>query len=102
MFQDDARTTQIETAPPLKLAAVFRERRALSFIVVWFVSNGLFGIGAGTLGLSDAPVAWQAHVGGFVAGLLLFPWFDPAQPEPAADSDIALPPPDSVAVPHQE
>ena len=23
-------------------------------------------------------VAWQAHIGGFLAGLLLFSWFDPA------------------------
>jgi membrane associated rhomboid family serine protease len=23
-------------------------------------------------------VAWQAHIGGFLAGLFLFSWFDPA------------------------
>lgn len=102
MFQDEPQATQMETAPPLRLAAVFRERRALSFIVVWFVSNSLFGIGAGSLGLSDAPVAWQAHVGGFVAGLLLFPWFDPVPPEPTVDSDVTPPSPGGVAVTHEE
>ncbi len=25
------------------------------------------------------PIAWQAHVGGFVAGLALFGWFDPVR-----------------------
>jgi membrane associated rhomboid family serine protease len=24
----------------------------------------------------EQPVAWQAHIGGFLAGLLLFPLFD--------------------------
>jgi membrane associated rhomboid family serine protease len=28
-------------------------------------------------GVDDAEVAWQAHIGGFVAGLLLFALFDP-------------------------
>jgi membrane associated rhomboid family serine protease len=27
-------------------------------------------------------VAWQAHIGGFLAGLLLFPLFDPIRPAP--------------------
>ena len=39
-------------------------------------TNFMFGAGAHTLGASDAPVAWVAHVGGFVAGLLAFPLFD--------------------------
>jgi membrane associated rhomboid family serine protease len=77
MFQAGREATPLHAAKPLGLAAVFRERRALSFITVWFVTNTLFGAGAVSFGLADAPVAWQAHVGGFVAGLLLFPWFDP-------------------------
>ncbi len=44
-------------------------------------TNLVFGAGAQTLGASDAPVAWIAHVGGFIAGLVAFPLFDrrPAQ-----------------------
>ncbi len=68
--------------PILPLMAVFRERRAVSFLVAWFASNALFGIGSISFGLSDQPVAWQAHVGGFLAGLLLFRWFDPAPAPP--------------------
>jgi hypothetical protein len=30
----------------------------------------------------SAVVAWQAHIGGFLAGLLLFSWFDPAPNRP--------------------
>ena len=39
-------------------------------------TNFLFGVGATALGASDAPVAWIAHVGGFVAGLFAFGLFD--------------------------
>ena len=34
----------------------------------------------------DQSVAWQAHIGGFLAGLLLFSLFDPV---PRAASDAA-------------
>ncbi len=78
MFQSPRSSDDQRTAPALSLVGVFRERRALSFIVAWFVTNSLFGAGSMSFGLSDAPVAWQAHVGGFLAGLLMFPWFDPA------------------------
>ena len=80
MFSITRNDTDPRFTTPLSLVGVFRERRAVSFIAVWFVTNSLFGAGSMTLGLSDAPVAWQAHVGGFVAGLLLFPLFDPAPP----------------------
>ena len=101
MFQGDPRSAEASTVPSLRLVDVFRERRAVSFMLVWFVTNTLFGIGAGSLGLSDAPVAWQAHVGGFVAGLLLFPWFDPMAPRADVDRD-ATPVPGAAGVPHEE
>ncbi len=61
----------------LPLRHVMRDSRVLTFIVFWFFSNLVFGVGAQPLGLSDASIAWQAHVGGFLAGLLLFSVFDP-------------------------
>jgi membrane associated rhomboid family serine protease len=99
MFQGEQGFQDNSAAPPLRLAAVFRDRRALSFIVVWFVTNSLFGAGAISFGLTDAPVAWQAHVGGFVAGLLLFPWFDPID---ASDADGSVGDPPSPATPAEE
>ena len=63
-------------APAASLAQVLTDRRALIFIAIWMATNFVFGAGAQTLGASEAPVAWVAHVGGFVAGLLLFPLFD--------------------------
>ena len=80
IFRPDA-TVLIATGGPLSApASTLREllvdRRAWFFIVVWMVTNFLFGAGATSLGASDAPVAWVAHVGGFLAGLLAFSLFD--------------------------
>ncbi len=74
---------EIELIPAVSLRGVFVERRALIFLAIWFGTNFIFGAGAQTFGLSDMPVAWVAHVGGFVAGLVLFPLFDrPFRPPP--------------------
>jgi membrane associated rhomboid family serine protease len=61
------------------LFELLTQRRALVFIAIWMATNFVFGAGAQTLGASEAPVAWIAHVGGFVAGLLAFPLFDRPQ-----------------------
>ena len=56
--------------PPLSLVETFTDRRALSFILVWLVVNVLFGLtGIGTSG--EDRIAWEAHLGGFLSGLVL-------------------------------
>src|SRR5437588_835772 len=40
----------------------------------------LLGIGSLSLDGGEQAVAWQAHIGGFVAGLLAFAAFDPVRP----------------------
>ncbi|WP_034490989.1 rhomboid family intramembrane serine protease [Afifella pfennigii] len=49
---------------------------AAFFILVWFAINLLFGVESIVPG-ADGLIAWQAHIGGFLAGLFLFPLFDP-------------------------
>ena len=75
--------------PALPLLDALRDRRILIFVIVWFGLNFLFGLGSLSVTGSEQTVAWQAHVGGFVAGLLLFGLFDPvSQPadgKPSAD-----------------
>ena len=61
-------------APPLR--QLLRERRVVIFLVIWLATNFIFGAGAQTFGLSEAPVAWLAHLGGFALGFFLFPLFD--------------------------
>jgi membrane associated rhomboid family serine protease len=63
--------------PAIPLSGVLRDARVLIFLAVWFGVNLLFGIGSSPLTGTNEAVAWQAHIGGFLAGLLLFSWFDP-------------------------
>jgi membrane associated rhomboid family serine protease len=52
--------------------AVFR-RSFWLIVVLWFAMNAATGIAG--IGGEGEPVAWVAHVGGFVVGLVLFPLF---------------------------
>ena len=64
--------------PALPLTGVLSDARVLIFLAVWFGINLVFGMSSLTIAGGSEPVAWQAHIGGFLAGLLLFSWFDPA------------------------
>jgi membrane associated rhomboid family serine protease len=61
--------------PAMSLVEMVTNRTAMSFLVIWFLINLGVGLTSGTT--LGAAVAWQAHIGGFLAGLLLFPLFDP-------------------------
>ena len=76
------RRASLRPAQPLR--EVVRDRRAVTFLIAWFATNLLFGLGSISLGLGNGPIAWEAHIGGFLVGLLLFGLFDPARgPIPA-------------------
>jgi membrane associated rhomboid family serine protease len=76
--------------PALPLFQGLCNPRVLAFLAVWFGVTIVFGIGSIAVGASEQSVAWQAHIGGFVAGLVLFSLFDPI----ARPSDAAAPPAD--------
>ena len=65
--------------PALPLIAVLRDSRVMIFLAVWFGLNLLFGIGSLSIDGGDQAIAWQAHIGGFLAGLLAFALFDPVR-----------------------
>ena len=73
--------------PALPLGEALRDRRVLIFLAVWFGLNFLFGMGSLSITGGEQSVAWQAHVGGFVAGLVLFGLFDPVAPAPYRPDD---------------
>src|SRR5450432_4864707 len=77
--------------PALSLMRALRNPRVLGFLGVWFGVNIIFGMGSIAIGADGASVAWQAHIGGFLAGLMLFSLFDPV-PRAAPDAADALPP----------
>jgi membrane associated rhomboid family serine protease len=69
----DAAAYRVPAAP---LSATLRDPRLVAFLAVWFGLNLLLGLGS--FGINgDSPIAWQAHIGGFLAGLVLFSMFDP-------------------------
>jgi len=70
------RDSETVRQPAMPLAKVFTDARALPFLLAWLGVNLLFGLISQPLGMTSGPVAWEAHVGGFLAGLLLFPLFD--------------------------
>jgi membrane associated rhomboid family serine protease len=72
--------------PALSLSRALRNGRVLGFLGVWFGVNILFGVTSLAIGVDGASVAWQAHIGGFFAGLILFSLFDPV---PRMHSDAA-------------
>jgi membrane associated rhomboid family serine protease len=65
--------------PALSLMRALRNGRVLGFLGIWFAVNIIFGVGSLAIGAEGASVAWQAHIGGFLAGLLLFSLFDPVR-----------------------
>ena len=71
------------SAPAQGLGEVLTNPRALTFLLVWVGMNVLFG--ASDLGLAgeNVRIAWQAHLGGFAAGLVLFGLIDPRRKEQA-------------------
>ena len=77
-----------DRVPAAPLLVALRNPRVFTFVAVWFGLNLLFGLGSVSfLTGENQSVAWEAHVGGFLAGLLLFSMFDPVQPAPVVDDE---------------
>lgn len=72
--------------PAVPLSGLLADRRVLAFLAVWFGINLLAGFGTLALPGEEAVVAWEAHVGGFLVGLLTFDLFDPARAPPPTRS----------------
>ena len=65
----------------MSVAEVFQDQRARLMIGSWVAINLLFGLFLDRM-FSAGGIAWEAHLGGFAAGLLLFSWFDIEVPRP--------------------
>jgi membrane associated rhomboid family serine protease len=74
---------QSYSTPAASLGAALRDPRVLIFAGVWFGINLLLGFV--TVPLAGENIAWQAHIGGFLAGLFLFALFDPVPPAHAPE-----------------
>ena len=59
----------------LSFGQLIRDRNAVMFALVFFALQVLTGASEATTGsslIAEGVVAWEAHLGGFVAGLLAF------------------------------
>lgn len=74
LWRDRELASRIPAAP---LAASLRDPRVVAFLLVWFGVNILFGVFSLGMPGVEQSIAWQAHIGGFLAGLLAFAAFDP-------------------------
>jgi membrane associated rhomboid family serine protease len=61
-------------------------RPILSFSLIWGALNLAVGLIGGSFLGADGAIAWQAHLGGYLAGLLLAGPFDALRPRPLAPS----------------
>lgn len=50
--------------------------RMIIIIAIWAGLNLVFGLGSMTMGGVEGEIAWEAHVGGFLFGLLFYGFFD--------------------------
>jgi membrane associated rhomboid family serine protease len=67
----------------LSIRQTFSHSQTLIFMLVWLVINYLFGSGVVDITGQGASIAWEAHLGGFLFGLLALPLFAQRQNIPA-------------------
>jgi membrane associated rhomboid family serine protease len=62
--------------PLESLSRTLTDRRILAVLGFWVLLNVVFGLGVVSLAGTSGDIAWEAHIGGFVFGLLCFGFFD--------------------------
>jgi membrane associated rhomboid family serine protease len=74
---DRSEAFPVEAFQDTSLKRMASNHRAMFFLAAWFGVNLLFGFFPQAAGSGNNLIAWEAHMGGFLAGLLLFGLFDP-------------------------
>jgi membrane associated rhomboid family serine protease len=68
--------------PLESLSKTLTDRRILAVLAVWVVLNAVFGLGVVSIAGTEGNIAWEAHIGGFLFGLLCFGFFDTSSKQP--------------------
>jgi membrane associated rhomboid family serine protease len=72
--------TDFALAPLPSLSQSLADPRMLAVIAVWVALNLIFGFGLVQISGADGGIAWEAHIGGFLCGLLIYGFFDKGAP----------------------
>lgn len=75
---DERNVHSHQSVPLMSVSEMLTNRRVLTVIIVWVVINFVIAALAPAV-MSSGGIAWQVHLGGFVAGLLCFGLFDPVR-----------------------
>ncbi len=76
-------------APLMSLRETWRDHRILLFLVFWVAINAYFGLSAVRIAGQEGGIAWEAHIGGFLCGLLTFGLFDKGGAAPEVETRVA-------------
>lgn len=74
--RDALRHQQVERNRLLPLSETLRRKQVIIFITLWTGLNVVFGLMGTSPTGESVSIAWEAHIGGFFCGLLLFSLFD--------------------------
>jgi len=74
----------VQNQPLTPIWQTLKDGRILLFLAIWAGINLMFGLGYVNIDGAGEDIAWEAHLGGFAAGLLSFDFFDKmyARPKP--------------------
>jgi membrane associated rhomboid family serine protease len=70
------RAPDFSRAPLADLSTTLRDHRIVGFLIFWLVLNAYFGLTSVSFAGASDGIAWEAHIGGFLCGLLTFGLFD--------------------------
>jgi membrane associated rhomboid family serine protease len=71
-------------APRMSLGQTLSDKRLLAVLLLWIALNAYFGLSGFGLAGEEGSIAWEAHIGGFLCGLLIFGAFDKVRREDEA------------------
>jgi len=66
----------VQNQPLTPIWQTLKDGRILLFLAIWAGLNLMFGLGYVSIEGAGEDIAWEAHLGGFLAGLLSFDFFD--------------------------
>ncbi|OWV75141.1 rhomboid family intramembrane serine protease [Rhizobium sp. R339] len=71
----------------LSIFEAMRSRTVVIFMLFWLFGNALIAVGVPLVGDGSQEIAWDAHIGGFFFGFLLFALFDRAPRPPVEPAE---------------